>query len=365
MLLTTTSKLQLPTTEGIKYAGSKRKILPRIAEILSDLSVHRVLDGFSGTTRVSQLFAQLGYQTTANDMSDWSQVFGECYLLNQRNPTHYLPIIAHLNGLEGCDGWFTEHYGGDVGGSEKRPFQRKNTQKLDAIRDEIDRMNLDSTEKAVALTSLIRALDEVDSTLGHHASYLADWSPRSHKDLVLKLPNVVKHEQQNTVIKGDIFEAVREKRFDLAYFDPPYGSNNDKMPSSRVRYKSYYHIWTSVVRNDKPALFGKVGRRNDSRDRTSPSVFEDFRKDTDGHFVALQAIERLIEVTDARYILLSYSSGGRATKEALCDMFNRSGTLLQVVEIDYTKNVMGAMRWTNEWVNSDGKCHEFLFLMEK
>ena len=42
-----------------------------------------------------------------------------------------------------------------------------------------------------------------------------------------------------------------------------------------------------------------------------------------------------------------------------------NGTLLKVVEINYTKNVMANMRWTNEWINSDGKHSEYLFLMEK
>ena len=44
---------------------------------------------------------------------------------------------------------------------------------------------------------------------------------------------------------------------DLAYYDPPYGSNNDKMPPSRVRYASYYHVWTTIIQNDRPELFGK------------------------------------------------------------------------------------------------------------
>ena len=66
----------IPHTEGIKYAGSKLKILPYIVEILSDLKrVEKVLDGFSGTTRVSQAFAQLGYDTTSSDISVWSEVF--------------------------------------------------------------------------------------------------------------------------------------------------------------------------------------------------------------------------------------------------------------------------------------------------
>jgi adenine-specific DNA-methyltransferase len=359
------TKLQVPETEGIKYAGSKLKILPYIVDVLSDLEVTSVLDGFSGSTRVSQAVAKLGFDTTASDVSDWSEVFATAYLLNKRPAKHYRPIIDHLNSLQGYDGWFTQYYGGNVGDEEKRPFQRKNTRRLDAIREEIDRMGLDDVEKAVALSSLILALDAVDSTLGHYAAYLADWSPRSFKDLHLKLPDLFIPEGKNHVRKGDIFETVKEHSFDLAYFDPPYGSNNDKMPPSRVRYSSYYHIWTSVIRNDRPVLFGKVNRREDTRDNFAPSVFEEFRKDSSGKFMAMNAIRSLIEQTNARYILLSYSSGGRATKEELYSILNDSGTLLKAIEIDYKKNVMGNMRWTNEWVNSDGKYLEYLFLMEK
>jgi len=95
------------------------------------------------------------------------------------------------------------------------------------------------------------------------------------------------------------------------------------------------------------------------------SVFEEFRKNENGNFIALEALRKLIINTRSRYILLSYSSGGRATKQELNDIIAESGKLLKAVEIDYKKNVMGNMRWTNEWINSDGKCHEYLFLMEK
>ncbi|MGB4577604.1 MAG: DNA methyltransferase, partial [Paludibacter sp.] len=158
---------------------------------------------------------------------------------------------------------------------------------------------------------------------------------------------------------------ISKNEFDFVYFDPPYGSNNEKMPPSRVRYASYYHIWTTVILNDKPALFGKANRREDTRDRVAGSVFEEFRKNENGNFIALEALRKLIINTRSRYILLSYSSGGRATKQELNDIIAESGKLLKAVEIDYKKNVMGNMRWTNEWINSDGKCHEYLFLMEK
>ena len=352
-------------TQGIKYAGSKLKIIPYIVDIISELGgVHSVLDGFSGSTRVSQAFARLGYDTTSNDISVWSEVFATCFLKSTNSDAYYQEIIDHLNNLQGYDGWFTENYGGEQE-QNKRPFQTKNTRKLDAIRDEIEVMNLSWEDKCVVLTSLILALDKVDSTLGHYVAYLSGWSARSYNNLKLQLPARFPIKDQNRVIRGDVFDTVSKFEFVFAYFDPPYGSNNEKMPPSRVRYNSYYHIWTSVIKHDKPILFGKANRREDSRDTADSSVFEEFRRNENGHFIAMEALRKLITETHSRYILLSYSSGGRANKQELSDIMNESGKMLKAIEIDYKKNVMGNMRWTNEWINSDGKYHEYLFLMEK
>jgi len=358
--------LVVPKTEGIKYAGSKLKILPYILQLISELDdVKNVLDGFSGTTRISQAFAQLGYNVTASDIAIWSEVFGTCYLKSKKDDKFYQKILDHLNSLKGYDGWYTKHYGAEELNGIKRPFQAKNTRKLDAIRDEIENLNLEWEDKCVILTSLIYALDSVDSTLGHYVSYLSKWSKRSNNDLLLKLPKRFKHNGKHKVIRGDIFDTISKNSFDLVYFDPPYGSNNEKMPPSRVRYASYYHIWTTIIKHDKPKVFGKVNRRVDSRDLQSASVFEEFRKDKDGKFLAMKALRDLIYKTNARYIILSYSSGGRATKQELNDIMIEAGKLLKVVEINYKVNVMGGMRWTNEWVNSDDKHHEYLFLLKK
>lgn len=355
----------IPLTEGIKYAGSKRKLLSSILSIIDGLPVRSVFDGFSGSTRVSQALAGSGYHTTANDVAVWSETFAKAYLLNKKPAAAYKKLIAHLNAIKPVDGWFTKNYGGNEKDAGKKPFQQKNTRKLDAVRAEIDRLGLDEIEKAVALTSLILALDSVDNTLGHYAAYLSGWSSRSHKDLLLHVPKVFVSKGNNTVVRDDVFETVKNRQFDLAYYDPPYGSNNEKMPPSRVRYAAYYHIWTTVILNDQPKLFGAANRREDSRDGIAASVFEDYRKNEEGRFVALDAIRQLIAATSARYVLLSYSSGGRATKEELLSILNTEGRLLKAVEMDYRHNVMASMRWTNEWVNSDRKHQEYLFLLEK
>lgn len=353
----------VPQTEGIKYTGSKLKILPYMLQMISNLEIHSALDAFSGTTRVAQAFSQIGFDTTANDISEWSQVFATCYLLSSKPDEFYQSILDELNSLHGYKGWFSEYYGGERD-EGKRPFQLKNTMKLDAIRDRIEELKLSWEDKCVLLTSLILAMDAVDNTLGHYVAYLSGWSPRSYNDIHLKLPRRFPVHTKNHVLKGDVFDAVKEYH-DLVYFDPPYGSNNEKMPPSRIRYASYYHIWKTIVLNDKPQLFGKANRREDTRDTVASSIFEEFKKNEDGKFIAMQAIKDLIETTNAHYLLISYGSGGRATKQELYDIIHSYGKLIDAQEINYKQNVMSNMRWTNEWVTSDGQYKEYLFLMEK
>ncbi len=352
-------------TQGIKYAGSKLKIIPYILESIKDLEIKTVLDGFSGSTRVSQAFAQADYDVISNDIAYWSEVCAKCFLLHNKDKRYYQEILDELNSLKGYDGWFTANYGGNEAMETKMPFQMKNARKLDAIRDRIEELKLDDIDKSVILTSLLFALDAVDSTLGHFVSYLSMWSKRSYNDLFLKLPDLKKTEGKHKVLREDIFDVVKNNNVDLAYFDPPYGSNNEKMPPSRVRYASYYHIWTSVIKDDKPKIFGKVNRREDTRDLVSASIFEEFRKNANGNFIAMEAIRNLVQETRAKYILLSYSSGGRATKKELEAILNETGKILKIIEIDYKKNIMASMTWTNEWLNLNDEHKEYLFLMEK
>lgn len=364
---------ETPSTEGIKYAGSKLKLIPHILRLVEKVGAKTILDGFSGTTRVSQALARLGYAVVCNDIAVWSEVFGTCYLLNRKKREEYQLLIDHLNAIPPVDGWFSRHYGGEPGGGRsarpdgnKKPWQIHNTRKLDGIRLEIEKLGLGPVDKAVALTSLIMALDRVDSSLGHFSSYLKEWSPRSYKDLALKVPNIFPSPPGHRVFRKDILDLVPDISVDLAYFDPPYGSNNEKMPASRVRYASYYHIWKSVILFDAPELFGRANRRKDTSDTVAASEFEEFRRGDSGRFIAVEAIENLIKATRARHVVLSYSSGGRATAEELNDVMRGNGKLLEVIEIDYKKNVMAGMKWTNEWIRDEDRSNrEFLFLLEK
>ena len=197
-----------PPTEGIKYAGSKLKLLPYILQLAKQVEADTVFDAFSGTTRVSQAFAKSGCKVYCNDIAVWSEVLGNCYLRTQEGPDAYQELIAHLNHTKPVDGWFTEHYGGVPNGGSaiqsdgmKKPWQIHNTRKLDGVRDEIESLQLGQVDKAVALTSLMLALDKVDSTLGHFASYLKEWAPRSYMNLQLRVPMLFSSEHEHQVFR--------------------------------------------------------------------------------------------------------------------------------------------------------------------
>ncbi len=370
---TPTRIIQTLPTEGIKYIGSKRTLIPYILKMLSSLPVQTVFDGFAGTTRVAQALAKSGYTVCCNDIAVFSRVFAECYLLNTQPPEYYEPILTHLNNLPEVRGWFTMHYGGTPNGGcsvqndgKKRIWQTHNTMKLDAIRPEIDRVTPDPIERSVLLTSLILAMDQVDNSVGHHAAYLREWAPRSYKTMRMTVPAFARYDPAHRVHCGDIFTALPDVKADVAYLDPPYGSNNEKMPPSRVRYASYYHLWTTVCLNDQPELTGAANRRRDATDRLAASEFEEFRKDASGKYLVLDSIERLINQTNTRYIMLSYNNRGRISPSQLLELLGANERTVSVTSVDYRRHVMSGMTWTDAWTDRTlTPNQELLFLVEK
>ena len=362
-------------TQSIKYIGSKKNILGKILQIISVLAskekIVSILDGFSGSTRVSQMLANNGYKVLANDTASYSKILAECYLLNKKEKTFYKKKIEHLNNLTGIKGWFSQNYGGNgekrvsIGeDGKKKMFQSHNSEKLDAIILEIYKEK-ENIVKSTLLTSLMLALDKVDSSLGHQVSYLKEWANRAYNTMNLEVPNYTIHKTRNQVYGEDILQFIKKVEVDLAYFDPPYCSNNEKMPASRVRYNSYYHIWNSICLNDQPEVFGASNRRKDTSDRIALSEFEEFKKDAKtNEYITTLKIKELIENTNAKFILLSYSSNGRSSKADLIKVFN--GLKLNFIfwEFDYKKNIMFELKSTNEYSNQKGN-KEYLILIDK
>jgi len=366
--------------EGIKYMGSKSKILKKIFQEVQKLDIPNkptILDGFAGSTRVGQFFRKNGFIVTSNDLNIWSKTFGECYISSgsEIDKEKLLKKIKELNNLKGIDGWYSKNYGGVVSGKnsavqsdgKKRIWQKHNTKKLDAIREKISYWKkngeITSQEESILITSLINALDKVESTLGHYVSYLKEWSPRSYKTMNLVLPKLIDGPKGKS-IQSDIFEAIKSYH-DVMYFDPPYGSSNDKMPSSRVRYGQYYHIWKTIILNDKPELIGEINKREDASVEGTYSVFEEYKKDEKEVFIAFNAIKRLIQEANCKYIVFSYNNNSRVPVPDILDWVKKQGYDFEVSFFEHAKNVMAHCSSTMEWTELAGKKNDEMLLVIK
>ncbi|MGB0680391.1 MAG: DNA adenine methylase [Polyangiales bacterium] len=289
----------------IKYIGSKRVLVPAIVAAVQALpGVRRVLDLFSGTSRVAYALRQAGLEVTANDHNRYAHVLAQCYVEAERRQ-HLVEaerLIRELQALPPKAGYFTETFC-----VRSRYLQPDNGAKVDAMRAQIAAWSLEPVLEAVLLTSLMEAADRVDSTCGLQMAYLKQWSARSYKPIELRLPALLDGPGAARCAEAEALAG--EQAWDLVYLDPPYNQH---------KYRNNYHVWESLVRWDKPKVYGVACKRIDCRDYKS--AFNRKRE-------IAAALRRVLASLKTRYILLSFNNEGYLAQEALEAMLRPLGEL--------------------------------------
>lgn len=345
-------------TQGIKYIGSKDKLLEELMKIFNGLtSVNKtVIDVFTGTTRVAQALKQNGYEVLTSDLSDYSEVFSDTYIASN-NLNHLIPVINNLNNVIPSSGWITNNYCDvkSIFGDKNikndglvRFWQPKNGMKADAIRDEIEKLVLKKEDKSALITSLILALDKVDNTVGVQQACLKDWCDRSYNDLKLELPKSIKG-LSGKHIKGDALK-IKYPEYDIAYMDPPYTNHN---------YGTYYHIWDSIVLWDKPNVTLKTHRRED-RTGNNHSKSSKWNKKNE----ALIAFETLIKNIPTKYVVISYNNEGIIPNDEFLEFVNKYNN--QIYSIDYKRNIMSSIGNATKYkIDFKTENQEYIIVIEK
>jgi adenine-specific DNA-methyltransferase len=300
----------------IKYIGSKRLLVPRIVELARALpGVRRVLDLFSGTSRVGHALKAAGFEVSANDHTAYAHVLAQCYVAADARlmAKRAQGLLGELAQLPGRPGYFTTTFC-----EASRYLQPHNGERVDAIRERIAALGLEPVLEAVLLTSLMEAADRVDSTCGLQMAYLKKWSARSHNALELRLPALLPGAGSATCL--DAAEAARAGAFDLVYVDPPYNQH---------RYLGNYHVWESLVRWDKPEVYGTAKKRLDCK--SYKSAFNSRRQ-------IHSALRELLAALDSRYLLVSFNNEGYLSFDELLALLSERGEVASV-ELDYKRYV--------------------------
>jgi adenine-specific DNA-methyltransferase len=334
----------------IKYLGSKRLLVPaivdRVRAAVGDGAT--VLDLFSGTSRVGHALKAAGHRVIANDHLAYAQMLARCYVEADREEVERdaRRLVAELDRLPGAPGYFTETFC-----ERARFFQPRNGARIDAIREAIARKALPPALEAVLLVSLMEAADRVDSTTGVQMAYLKQWAPRAHQPLALRMPAVLPRARagKGAALGLDALEAARQVEADVAYLDPPYNQH---------AYLGNYHVWETLVRWDRPAVYGTACKRIDCRTRKSP--FNSRRA-----FAA--AFEEVVGAVRAPVLVVSFSNEGFLELETLERLLAKRGEVHALV-VDYKRYVgaqIGIYSPSGEKVGrvSHLRNTEFLFLV--
>lgn len=306
----------------IKYLGSKKQLIPWIVKTIKDNFEHidSAFDVFSGTSRVSLALKEQGIQVHANDHNTFAFHIANCYVATNKEelPKDIEKIINHLNNLPAKSGFFTENYC-----LKARFFHPKNGEKVDAIRDEIDKLDVSPKMRSVLLVSLMEAADRTDSTCGIQMAYLKSWAKRAHNELSLRIPNLISEaiaQKNNQAYCLDAIEAAKTIKCDLAYLDPPYNQHS---------YRSNYHIWETLVKWDSPSMYGQVQKRMDCRE---------IKSDFNSKKKFKLTLETLIKSLQTKYLVLSFSNEGFINKEELENMLKQWGNV-KVFSVEYKRYV--------------------------
>jgi adenine-specific DNA-methyltransferase len=307
----------------IKYLGSKRTLVPVLGAIATAVGARSAVDLFAGTTRVAQELKRRGVDVTAVDVATYSETLAQCFIATDGDAVdsaELADVIALLAALPGRPGYFTETFC-----ERSRYFQPKNGARVDAIRDVLQEQYAGSPLFPILLTALMLAADRVDSTTGVQMAYLKQWAPRAHRDLELRVPELIAG--SGSAVRGDAVSlAGALPRVDLAYLDPPYNQH---------RYFTNYHVWETLVRWDAPEHYGVACKRIDSRDADTHSVFNRRRE-------MPNALRGVLTDVQAEVVVVSHNNESWVAPQDIAAWLLAAGHE-QVATLDFdTKRYVGA-----------------------
>ena len=236
-----------------------------------------------------------------------------------------------------------------------------NGQIADAIRDQIAAWEASSEcshhEAMILVACLLMALDKVDSSVGVQQAYLKTWAARAsnHIELVdLPFPSGAR----GLHIIGNAL-TIPYPASTVAYLDPPYSAHS---------YATYYHIWDSITRWDKPAVGLMTNRRID-RIASAPEHDSSMDSPWNSKRTALAAFQELVARLPVKFVVISYNDESLVPLDTLIAAFRAVYAVVIVKKIPYKRNIMAqignAAEAIAEGAEAKKENHEVLIWIEK
>lgn len=336
----------------LRYLGNKESISDTIKEIICQKvnvdSTTVFFDAFCGTGSMSNTFKDM-CKIIINDNLNCSATYAHGRLIAANctfenlgfNPFNFF----NDNNEHVIRGYFYTNY--SPGGSNRMYLSEFNAGRVDYFRETIESWyvnhEINENEYHYLLACLIESVSFVSNTAGVYGAFLKKWDERALKPIqFMDLSDGTKSIHPIDVSTCKLEDIIKDIDCDILYLDPPYTQN---------QYGTQYHLLETLVLNDKPDTISKVTGSRSTREMRS-----DWSKIYKVHIL----LDKIIALTNAQHIFISYNNDGDMSKEFIEAVLKRYGyeDSYECITIPYKKY--------ENWKSTNKKEHfEYLFYIKK
>jgi adenine-specific DNA-methyltransferase len=355
----------------ITYIGNKRSLLPFINEgveyVKTRLNKKKLscLDGFAGSGSVARLLKHHAHRLVVNDLEKYSETINKCYLTNRSGVdlVRLSETISYLNSKKQAGtkklGFIETNYApkndNSIKAGERVFYTNTNAKIIDNLINLIDK-EVEPKMRLFCLAPLIVAASVHTNTsgvfkgfhkkngIGHFGGAGENALFRIKGEITLKMPIFCDIECTVDVYRKDINQLAEDStlgEFDLVYLDPPYNQHP---------YGSNYFM-LNIIAGDKAAT--------DIQDGVSGISTNWNRSAYNKRQQAEEAMERLVETLNAKFILISYNDEGIIPINAFKSILSKHGNV-QLKMKDYN-----TYRGSRNLNGRNIKVKELLWILEK
>jgi adenine-specific DNA-methyltransferase len=337
----------------LNYIGSKFQLLEWLNETIlektgwSSFSGKIVADLFAGTGIVSHNFRVKGSITISNDAEPYSSIITSAIALTVYSDT-IKARIKQLNqefadGLHiRTNGFITTQYS-PFNCNQRMFFTIDNARRIDWARQRIEQMKLDQGDHDFMLASLLLSADAVSNVPAVYGCYLKSFKDKAKKPLLIKPVHQMTEyaEPESTTYNEDVLN-LPPITADMVYLDPPY--------NERQYSKNYFPlnmISLTQAELEQISLKGKTGIPDNC-------FLSSFCKN---ETKVLQSFEALLNLIQAEWVFISYSTEATVSKDAMLTLLGKFGEV-SLVERDYK-------RFKSFEYNKNTEIKEYLYCLHK
>ena len=328
--------------ESRRYIGNKAKLTNWIMNIIEKetKNAESFIDIFAGTAIVSQAALKKYKKVIINDLLYSNNIIYKAFFLKGNCDKEKLEDFIHkynsINSNTLDDNYFSENFGNKF-------FEQNIAKKIGFIRQDIEdeKENLTEKEYNVLLATLIYNMDKVANTVGHFDAYIK--KPIRKRQFQLKLIDINNFDNVE-IFREDANLLSKKIKADIAYIDPPYNSR---------QYSRFYHIYETLIKWDKPKLFG-VALKPKPENMSKYCTVK-----------AKDSFKELVNNLDVKYLAVSYNNTYKSKSKSSENKIKLEEIREILNEVGETKIFEQSHKAFNTGKTDFPDHKEFLFLTKK